>query len=57
MTTYPSETKDRFIVRLPDGWRAKLKSKAQENHRSMNSEVLAILEPVLHEEAEQNAEA
>ena len=31
---------DPFIVRLPDGLRARIKEKAKENLRSMNSEIV-----------------
>ncbi|WP_435995787.1 Arc family DNA-binding protein [Rhizobium sp. LjRoot30] len=37
--------KDQFMLRLPDGWRETLKDKAERNHRSLNSEILAVLEP------------
>ncbi|CAN7202937.1 Arc family DNA-binding protein [Rhizobium sp. LjRoot30] len=33
------------MLRLPDGWRETLKDKAERNHRSLNSEILAVLEP------------
>lgn len=41
---YPSETQDRFIVRLPDGMRDRIKTKALKNGRSMNSEIIDALE-------------
>lgn len=41
---YPSETQDRFIVRLPDGMRDRIKAAAEANNRSMNAEVVAALE-------------
>ncbi len=41
---YPSEQQERFIVRLPDGMRDKLKAAASDNNRSMNAEIVARLE-------------
>ncbi|WP_374292601.1 Arc family DNA-binding protein [Paenirhodobacter enshiensis] len=41
---YPSEKQDRFIVRLPDGMRDRIKSAAEANNRSMNAEIVATLE-------------
>jgi plasmid stability protein len=41
---YPSELADRFMVRMPDGMRAKLADAAKRNNRSMNAEVVARLQ-------------
>lgn len=41
---YPSEKQDRFIVRLPDGMRDRIKAAAENNNRSMNAEIVAALE-------------
>lgn len=49
-TPSPSETKDRFIVRFPDGLRTKLDAAAERNSRSMNSEIIARLEWTLRNE-------
>ena len=38
------QSKDKFIVRLPDGLRDRIKIVADANGRSMNSEVVAVLE-------------
>ncbi|WP_420415829.1 Arc family DNA-binding protein [Marinovum algicola] len=38
------KNKDRFIVRLPDGWRDVIKSEAAKAHRSMNAEIIAAIE-------------
>lgn len=35
---------DRIIVRLPDGLRPELKELARVNHRTMNGQVVAMLE-------------
>lgn len=43
---YPSQTQDRFIVRLPDGLRDRIAAAAKANNRSMNSEIVATLEAV-----------
>ena len=40
---YPSELKDRFIIRLPDGMRDRIKAAADLAQRSMNAEILATL--------------
>ncbi|WP_155837316.1 Arc family DNA-binding protein [Herminiimonas sp. CN] len=41
---YPSEMKESFVVRLPDGLRGKVKEAATKNHRSMNSEFVHLIE-------------
>lgn len=51
LTDYPSRLADRFIIRLPDGWRERLKENAARNRRSMNAEVLCILQGALGEAA------
>ena len=35
---------DKYIIRLPNGWRDVIKARAAKNRRSMNSEILAALE-------------
>ena len=35
---------DRFMLRLPDGMRDRIKTAAAENNRSMNAEIVATLE-------------
>ncbi len=35
---------DKFIVRLPEGMRDQIKKEAEKNHRTMNAEVVAVLE-------------
>jgi plasmid stability protein len=44
---YPSETADKFVVRLPDGMRERIKDKASRNHRTMNAEILHVLDRAL----------
>lgn len=41
---YPSESQDRFIVRLPDGMRDRIAEEAKANNRSMNAEIVGRLE-------------
>lgn len=42
-----SRVADKFVVRFPDGMRDKIKEEADNNNRSMNSEVIARLEESL----------
>jgi plasmid stability protein len=42
--TYPSEAAERFIIRLPDGMRDRIRIAAEANNRSMNAEIVAVLE-------------
>lgn len=44
MNDAPSQSQDKFIVRLPDGMRDSLKRLAEANKRSMNAEIVAALE-------------
>lgn len=44
MTDAPSQSQDKFIVRLPDGMRERIKLAADLNGRSMNAEIVATLE-------------
>ena len=41
---FPSEDQDRFMVRLPDGMRAKIRDAAKAHNRNMNGEIIARLE-------------
>lgn len=41
---YPSQQQDRFIVRLPDGLRDRIKETAKANGRSMNAEIVSCLQ-------------
>ncbi|KGA59279.1 Arc family DNA-binding protein [Proteus vulgaris] len=43
MTTKQVKEYDKFVVRLPDGMRDQIAKKADENGRSMNSEIVQIL--------------
>lgn len=44
MVEAPSQTQDKFIIRLPNGLRERIKVKADENGRSMNAEIVQVLE-------------
>ena len=45
MSTIPTNREsDRFMLRLPDGMRDRIKAAAEENNRSMNAEIVARLE-------------
>lgn len=44
MSEPPSQSQDKFVVRLPDGMRERIKAEAEANNRSMNAEIVARLE-------------
>ena len=35
---------NKFMMRLPDGWRDTIKAEAKKSHRSMNAEIIAAIE-------------
>lgn len=41
---YPSDVADRFMLRLPGDLRARVKAQAQRNRRSMNAEIVLMIE-------------
>jgi hypothetical protein len=41
---YPSEQADKFVLRLPDGMRDRIRATAEANSRSMNAGMVARLE-------------
>lgn len=47
MTKYPSQLQDKFNLRLPDGMRDAIAERAKTNGRSMNSEIVQILQEAL----------
>lgn len=47
VTDYPSRTAERFIVRLPDGWRDAIRVEAKKERRSMNAEILSAIETAM----------
>ena len=42
-TPFPSDQHDKFMLRLPDGMRDRIKAAADANGRSMNAEIVACL--------------
>lgn len=52
MSTIPTNREsDRFMLRLPDGMRDRIKTVAEANNRSMNAEIVATLEKAYPEES------
>lgn len=41
---YPSRILDKIIIRVPDGMRERIRRAAEENGRSVNAEILVLLE-------------
>lgn len=56
MTPPASRESDKFMLRLPDGMRDRLKSVAAENGRSLNSEIVFRLQETLEMDAYQPGE-
>lgn len=50
MSDKPVQDYDKFVLRLPDGMRDRLKEIAAENGRSLNAEIVARLQITLHDE-------
>ncbi|MBX4873258.1 Arc family DNA-binding protein [Rhizobium bangladeshense] len=38
------QSQDKYVLRLPDGMRDRIKAQADKNNRSMNAEIIATLE-------------
>lgn len=55
MSRFPSQEMDRFNVRLPSGMREAIAERAKANGRSMNSEIVQILQDALDGVAEKKA--
>ncbi|WP_108887713.1 Arc family DNA-binding protein [Pseudoprimorskyibacter insulae] len=51
MTDRKPQNQDKFILRMPDGMRDRIKSVAEKNNRSMNSEILSTLSAAYPEPA------
>ena len=47
---YPSSKAEQYIVRFPQGMRERIKARAAENMRSMNSEIVLMLQRGLETE-------
>lgn len=48
---YDSRTADKFVLRLPEGLRARISQVAEKNRRSMNGEMIARIDGSLDLEA------
>ncbi|OYX13712.1 MAG: hypothetical protein B7Z15_06350 [Rhizobiales bacterium 32-66-8] len=55
MTTENRSLQDKFMLRLPDGMRERLKAVAAENNRSLNAEIVSRLEMTLERMSDINA--
>lgn len=42
-SSYPSEQADKYLLRLPDGLRPKIKAMAEQSNRSMNAQIVFML--------------
>jgi hypothetical protein len=47
MSKYPSQMQDKFNLRMPDGMRDAIAERAKQNGRSMNSEIIQILQETI----------
>lgn len=57
MSKYPSQMQDKFNLRFPDGMRDAIAERAKRNGRSMNSEIIQILQDALHVYTDEELEA
>lgn len=55
MSEKPVREYDKFMLRLPEGMRDRIAERAKASGRSMNSEIVQILEDVLNSETPWNA--
>ncbi|WP_290606769.1 Arc family DNA-binding protein, partial [Arsenophonus sp. ENCA] len=51
---YPSQEMDRFNIRMPDGMREAIADIAEQNGRSMNTEIVMILQEAINRNKEVN---
>lgn len=51
MSKYPSQMQDKFNLRFPDGMRDAIAERAKRNGRSMNAEIVQIIEDAIAAEA------
>lgn len=51
MSKYPSQMQDKFNLRFPDGMRDAVAERAKRNGRSMNSEIVQMIQDALDSEA------
>lgn len=52
MAKEPLQPQDKYVLRLPNGMRDRIKAAAEANNRSMNAEIVARLEATLDGKAE-----
>ncbi|MEL4885727.1 Arc family DNA-binding protein [Pectobacterium betavasculorum] len=53
---FPSQTQDKFTVRFPDGLRDAIAERAKANGRSMNSEIVQILQDAIDSSVDEEIE-
>lgn len=51
-----SRVADKFMLRMPDGYRQQLKIRAAVNRRSMNAEIISMIDRVLRDAPEATGE-
>lgn len=51
---FPSQLMDKFNLRLPNGMRDAVAKRAERNGRSMNSEIIAIIDTALNNNNHEN---
>lgn len=49
MSDAPSQSQDKFIIRLPDGMKEHIRTAAEANNRSMNAEIVSRLSESLNQ--------
>lgn len=50
--TVATRESDKFLIRLPEGLRGRIKASARDNVRSMNSEIIFHLEQIFSDQPE-----
>ncbi|NIG98098.1 MAG: Arc family DNA-binding protein [Serratia symbiotica] len=54
MSKYPSQMQDKFNLRFPEGMRDAIAKRAKANSRSMNSEIVQIIEDAIRQKTQSN---
>lgn len=54
---HPSDVADKFMLRLPDGMRDRIREEAEANKRSMNQEIVVRLEESLARDTPEGVDA
>jgi hypothetical protein len=47
MTAGTNKASEKFVLRLPDGWRDAIKAQAARERRTMNAEILSAIETAM----------